>query len=624
MTKVEQQLLKYNLLYRAGTPEISDKEYDLLLDIYKANVSEDQYSKFRVKLMEEPGKSKHPFIMGSLEKTKADEGDDSLVKWLIKHNIKELFVSAKIDGASVRLSYVDGELVDAVTRGDGEYGESIYNKVIHFGKTSLNTKFTGHIRGEIVLTKDNFVKLCELDGKEYKNPRTSAVGLINSKEFNVEAIKLLDIIAYEVIGENTTKSEQFEKLLDMGFTIAESNIIVKINHNNIKTVLLDLYKLFCNICKYEIDGVVITSRDNATFENQKIPDNTVAFKANLNSKDTTIIDIEWNISKSGFYKPVAIIDPVELGGAMIGRASLYNYNQVLKRQIRYGATVSVLKSGEIIPVITSVDNSKVLKNDLISAPTKCEFCNSKLEVDGEELKCPNKNCSEQVLLKLSQFIRRLGIEDASTKTLRNLGITNFDQFISWRPHAGSKSQEKLYKQINDKIFSIKKEKIFAALDCDGMGEKTVNKLIEHFGFNTILEGKIGDYTSLPVGIGTTTIETFLVTLGDNIKQYNMFILDSRYNEPKTNVVTPRSSGHLTDKSYCFTGKLNTMTRTRAEEMVVNAGGKVAGVSKNLTYLVTNNKDSGSAKNKKAQALGITLINEDEFLEQVNNQSVNSL
>lgn len=624
MNTTEQELLRYNRLYRAGTPEITDKEYDFLLDIYKLNVSDEQYNNFRTKLMEEPGKVKHPYIMGSLEKTKADEGDDSLVKWLNKNNIKELFVSAKIDGLSVRLFYVNGKLVEAATRGDGEYGEDIFNKVIHFCPTQLNTNFTGNIRGEIVLTKDNFIKLCELDSKEYKNPRNAAVGLINSKEFNVDAIKLLNIVTYEIIGENNTKSEQFSKLIDLGFNVAENNIIVKINNSNIKCVLLDMFKLFSNICKYDVDGLVITSRYNKDFENKKIPDNTVAFKTNLNSKESSIIDIEWNISKSGWYKPVAVIDPIELGGAMISKASLYNYQQVKEKNIRYGATVNVLKSGEIIPVITSIDNSKVINNKLIAIPTVCEFCNTHLLVDGVELKCTNKNCSEQVLLKLSQFIRRLSIEDASTKTLRNLGIISIDSFISWRPVIGSKSQEKLYKQILDKVFSIKKEKLFAALDCDGIGEKTVNKLISHFGFNTIINKTANFNGILPSGIGITTIETFKSTLDDNIAIYNRLILDSRYNEPSENVVIPRISGHLADKSYCFTGKLNSMTRTQAENMVIAAGGKVAGVSKNLTYLVTNDKDSGSSKNKKAQDLGITLINEIEFLEQVNNQSINSL
>ena len=626
MTISEQEILRYNRLYRAGTPEISDKEYDLLLDVYKLNVSDEQYKNFRIKLMEEPGKVKHPYIMGSLEKTKADEGDDSLVKWLTKNNIKELFVSAKIDGLSVRLFYVNGKLVEAATRGDGEYGEDCYNKAIYFCPVELPVKFTGNIRGEIVLTKENYIKLCEISNKEYKSSRGAAVGLINSKEILEDAAsqyKLLNVITYEIIGENTTKPEQFFKLIDMGFKVP-FNSVVEVDINTIKEDLLDLFNETLSIVNFNVDGLVITSSNNKIFENKKIPENTVAYKANLNIGITKIIDIEWNISKGNLYKPVGILDPVQVGDSMISRVALYNYKWVIDRNIRYGAKVTILLSGEIIPKPMEIDNSEVLNNKFINYPKVCEFCGTTLLEEGVELKCPNKDCSEPVLLQIAQFIRRLKIVDASTQTLRNLGITSFDNFISWRPDESYKSQIKLYKEINNKIFSIKKEKIFAALDCDGMGEKTVNKLIEYFSFDTILSGKIDYSKGLPKGIGETTVKTFILTLGDNIAIYNKLILDSRYNEPKENVVTPRSSGHLSDKSYCFTGKLNTMTRPQAEEMVISGGGKVAGVSKNLTYLVTNDKDSGSAKNKKAQDLGITLINEDEFLEQVNNQSVNSL
>jgi len=354
MTTSEQEILRYNRLYRAGTPEITDKVFDLLLDTYKANVSDDQYTKFRSKLFEEPGKIKHPFIMGSLEKTKADEGNDSLVKWLTKNNIKELFVSSKIDGLSVRLFYVNGKLVEAATRGDGEYGEDILNKVIHFCPTELPNKFTGNIRAEIVLTKDNFVRLCEISNKEYKNARNAAVGLVNSKEFDIDEIKLLNIITYEIIGENSTKEHQFKQLRDFGFKTAGYNLIVKINHDNIKNILLDLFENFVDSCGYDIDGVVLTSRFNAIFENKKIPDNTIAYKTNLNSKETTIIDIEWNISKSGYYKPVCIFDPIQLGGSMVSRASMYNYQWVKDRNICYGDKIRVCLSGEIIPKIIEI------------------------------------------------------------------------------------------------------------------------------------------------------------------------------------------------------------------------------------------------------------------------------
>lgn len=621
---LKQELLKYNVLYRNGAPEISDIEYDNLLEQFKSNVLEEEYNEFREKLFESPGKIKHPYIMGSLEKTKADEGDESLQKWLNKNNIKTLFVSSKIDGLSVRLQYRDGILIDAVTRGDGEYGESIYNKALCFVQAQLPEQFTGNIRGEIVLTKNNFIKLCEMDNKDYKNSRTSACGLINSKEFDPKQIKLLKVVTYEIIGENSQKQIQYNKLSSMGFETAKSGIVSILNSSEEnKKLLMEVYNKWYEECDYDIDGLVLTSTFNDKFENVKIPKNTVAFKTNLLIKETSILDIEWNISKSGFLKPVALLDPVELGGAMISRATLYNMNYVICKKICYNAKVIIKKSGDIIPHVENIDNTG--HNKFIDIPTVCPHCNSKLITDGVELRCPNLECSEQLLLKISQLFRRLDIDDASTKTLRNLNIMTFEDLLNWRPDQSYKSQVKLYNEILKKIFNIDKITLFASLDCDGIGEKTVNKIIEYFGFDNVLTRtfyKVG----LPEGIGEITFKTFLNTLDYNINIYNMFILDSRYNEPEVIQISSCNNVHLSDKSFCFTGKLETMSRSEAEKLVINNGGKISGVNKNLTYLVTNDKDSGSSKNKKAEQLGITLINEEEFINMINcnKEDINSL
>jgi len=631
MKNIKNDLIRYNLLYRNGTPEVNDQEYDTLLDTFKSQVSEEEYNEFREKLFETPGKVKHPYIMGSLEKTKADEGDESLVKWLQKNRIHDLFCSTKIDGLSVRLEYKNGILIDAVTRGDGEYGESIYNKALIFTQALLPEQFTGHIRGEIVLTKNNFIKLCEMDNKEYKNSRTSAVGLINSKDFNPKAIKLLKVITYEIIGENSTKIEQYNHLSSMGFETAQFfTLKIEEFNDSVKENLMMFFKEYLDKCEYEIDGLVLTSEFNSTFENTRLPKKTVAFKTNLLTKKTTLIDVEWNISKSGFYKPVGILDPVELGGAMIGRATLYNYQWVKDRKICYNSKVEVLKSGDIIPKVLSINNLGCIK--LIEFPEVCECCNTKLVEDGVELRCPNNECPAQTQLKVTQFIRRLDIEDASTKTLVNFGINTFEDLLNWRPDTSYRSHEKLYKEILKKIFNVKKEKLFTALDFNGMGEKTINKLIEHYGFSSILNnfsstGLLCNWISnMPEGVGVKTMETFLEVLEDNIKTYNMFILDSRYNEPEVIQNVSSGAGLLTGKSYCFTGKLNTMSRTDAEKLVTDNGGKVGGVNKNLTYLVTNDTDSGSSKNKKAADLGVKVISEEDFLKQISNntEDINSL
>ncbi len=618
--KIKSDLITFNRLYRKGTPIVDDIAYDSLLDTYKNNVSEDEYMSFRNILFEETGKIKHPYIMGSLEKTKADENDSSLIKWVSNYNINRLFISSKIDGLSVRLFYKDGKLIDAVTRGDGEYGEDILNKAIHFVKTEVDPLFSGNIRAEIVLSNHNFIKLCEIDNKDYSNARTSACGLINSKEFNEEAIKLLKVVTYEIMGTDLTKQVQYDTLQKLGFETAKFRVL-DVNNDTIKNDLIEIYNEFCDECDYTIDGLVLTSNDNNIFENIKIPKRAVAFKTNNLVKTTKIIDIEWNLSKSGFYKPVAILEPVELGGAMISRATLYNYEWVEDRKICYNATVEVLKSGDIIPRIMSINNEGC--NQLVEVPVICACCNSKLERDGVELVCKNQNCEAQVILKVNQFIRRLKIENVSYKSLNNFGISSFETLLAWRPDPDYKSETKFYNELNKKLFNCSKRKIFTSLDFNGIGEKTVNKLIDSYGLDAILDKTIKNISceSLPSGIGYISFNTFLDALDDNLVIYNMVINDERYSEPDVKPVTSNVNGVLNGKSYCFTGKLNTLSRSDAENLVIQNGGKISGVNKNLTYLVTNDTDSGSSKNKKASDLGIKIINEEQFLLQISSDKV---
>lgn len=618
--KIKSDLIIFNRLYRKGTPIVDDIEYDSLLDTYKNSVSEDEYMSFRNTLFEETGKIKHPYVMGSLEKTKSDENDSSLIKWISNYNIDRLFISSKIDGLSVRLFYKDGKLIDAVTRGDGEYGEDILNKAVHFVKTEVDSSFSGNIRGEIVLSNHNFIKLCEIDNKDYSNARTSACGLINSKEFNEEAIKLLKVVTYEIMGTDITKQVQYDILQKLGFETAKFRVI-DVNKDTIKNDLIEIYNEFCDKCDYTIDGLVLTSNDNNVFENIKIPKRAVAFKTNNLVKTTKIIDIEWNLSKSGFYKPVAILEPVELGGAMISRATLYNYEWVEDRKICYNATVEVLKSGDIIPRIMSINNEGCTQ--LIECPITCECCNSTLERDGVELVCKNKNCTAQILLKVNQFIRRLKIENVSYKSLGNFGISSFESLLAWRPDDNYKSETKFYNELSKKLFNCSKRKIFASLDFNGIGEKTVNKLIDSYGLDYILNESIKNVSceSLPGGIGYILFNTFLDALDDNLVIYNMIINDERYSEPDVKPVISNVNGVLNGKSYCFTGKLNTLSRSDAENLVIQNGGKISGVNKNLTYLVTNDTDSGSSKNKKASDLGIKIINEEQFLLQISSDKV---
>lgn len=615
------KLIKTNAAYRLGCPIISDAEYDILLDQFKQAVSEEEYNELRISLLEKEGEIPHPYIMGSLDKVKSDEEDTGFEKWIKAVKAEELHVSAKVDGCSLRLEYKNGELVDAVTRGDGYKGTSIYNKALYFAPVNLNIPFTGHIRGECTLTKTSFRQLCENTKTECKNLRNSTVGLVNSKEVPIENVSLLTFIAYEIIGSWRTKSDQYQKLIDMKFTVP-NNWIIPINTNipDLKKTLNAFFNILLNEAEYDIDGLVLTPSTNKIFENEYIPKNIIAYKTNQLVKETKLLDIEWNISKAGYFTPVALLEPIELGGAMVSRASLYNVENVRNLNIAYGSTVTVLKAGDIIPKVCNVDNTKLAEVKLIPIPTICPHCNTILITSGVELRCTNTKCKGQSLLKVTDFIIKIGIENVSTKSLENFGIINFTDLFKWRPDPAYKSQIKFYDEITKKIFNNSKVNIFTALDFDGVGSKIINKLIEAFGFDNVINGRIDINGVLPKGIKETTINNFFIPLQENKLIFDTIISDERYSEPQIQKSTVNSANlPLIGKSYCFTGSLNTMTRPDAQKRVEELGGKAAsGISKTLTYLVTNDTESGSSKNQKAKLLGVKIIDEKEFLTHINN------
>ena len=609
-------------MYRLGTPITSDIEFDEGLELYRTMVPSEEYDIFRDSLFEYTGEVKHPYIMGSLEKTKSDD-IQTLAKYMKRVNPADfndlIHVSSKIDGCSLRVEYRDGVLINAVTRGDGILGTSILDKARHFIPTTLCDKFTGNIRGEVTLTKTSFITLCENDDKQYKNLRNSTVGLVNSKDYKLENIKLLHFIAYEIMACNQTKAEQYSTLEQMGFEIAKNETILYTDLNEFKNKLDEIYDKFYSECEYDIDGLVITPTTNNVFENEYLPKNIVAYKKNQLVVKTKILDIEWFISKNGYLTPVAILDPVELGGSVIAKASLYNVRNVSMLQPKYGSIVTILKSGDIIPKVLECDNNN--SNKTIEIVKKCPFCGTDTVFNSGdvELMCPNKSgCKEQKVTKVTSFIKKIGVENASLKTFKNWNIYTFEDLVNWQPDESYKSQTKVYGEMLSKIFRAPKAKILGCLDFDGIGETQMNKILTIYTVEQILSNQI-DCTNLPEGVGAITIDNLYKCMDDNRATFELITGDPRYSEGFVKV--ERVSGKLDGKSFCFTGSLNTMGRTAAQKLVTQNGGTVlSSVSKTLTYLVTNDTSTGTSKNKKATSLGISIITELQFLDMVNTNS----
>jgi len=349
--ELKQKILNANKAYREGKPIISDIQFDELVEKFQTLVSEDEYNEFRDSLHEVAGKVKHPFVMGSLDKLKA-ENDDDIKKFIDTYVKSSLHVSAKVDGISCRLHYENGKLISASTRGDGYFGESLTDKIIYVKNvpSKINSNDVFDIRGELVIFKDDFAKL-----EGFANARNACAGIMNKKYWDKEEIENVSFVAYTILGSKYTKNEQFFVLNSLGFKCSECTLInnKSIINGNISQFLSDIVKKN-EALQYETDGLVICDA-NWKNEDEYRPDACKAFKVNQLIATTKVIDVAFEgPSKDGFFIPVAILEPVQLGGSVISRVTLHNLDVLEKLNLDFGDTIEILKSGDIIPRILRV------------------------------------------------------------------------------------------------------------------------------------------------------------------------------------------------------------------------------------------------------------------------------
>lgn len=595
-----------NIAYRSGTPIMSDQAFDDLCDEYQKLVSEDEWSAFRDSLHEVKGKVKHPFIMGSLDKLKFEEPVE-VKKFIKTYSRNALNVSAKVDGISCRLHYEGGKLVSASTRGDGYYGEDLTDKIKHvkfIPKEVDMMKLVASevdVRGELVILKDDFAKM-----SGFANPRNAVAGLMGRKDWKAEDIKHVSFIAYTILGDSFTKSSQFKTLNLWGFKIAW-NIEIERPYSKIVD---ELFELASQEFGYETDGLVLADSEYVN-EDKYRPDACKAFKINQLVAETTVVDVVFEgPSKNGAFVPVAVLDPVELGGATISRCSLYNLDFIKKMDIKYGSRVKLMRSGDVIPKIIEVLPSSNKLADII-VPDECPVCGSKLVRDGVNMKCCNDACGDKLLHQAVDFIKRLGVKSASEASLKKFGISCIADLVKFQADPKYKSEVKFENELLAKVFSRSKQTILAAMPFEDLGETLINKIVDFYGYDNIEAGK--PFAGLPDGIGDITLQKFKDRILDNLKLVNMFINDSRYNCLESTSVN-QAATQKNGMSVCFTGKLNTMSRSQAAKLAEDNGFEVkGGVNKGLTYLVTNDTESGSSKNRKAKELGTKVISEAEFL-----------
>jgi DNA ligase (NAD+) len=627
ISELEKLITKYQASYYNGEGEISDAEFDALWDELKAL---DPSNAILQKVGADSGnfeKIHHVMPMGSQEKAANPE---QFLAWAQKHEYEEYLVEYKLDGASLELQYENGYLVRAVTRGDGSIGDDItanakkmcgVNTAIY--KDDELVPFTGGIRGEVIMTHEVHKKYFS----DKANCRNAANGLMKRKDgTGSEYLKLIVYDALSTDGKSyfTNEKEKIAWLTSCGF-----NVVRLVICKNAERVIAYRAKIMeeRKDIEYDIDGLVVKeNRIDYEDASRARPDRQIAFKFSLEEATTVLRQVEW--SQSGAtYTPVAIFDEVELNGTKVQRASLANPDTMRKLGVRIGSHVVVVKRGEIIPKIESVDEEKDIETSELEFPCTCETCGTKLVDEGSRLYCPNKACSKRVLHQLLKFVQVVDIRDLGEtlitqlfktgrlKSITDIYMLTVDQLVpfflneeSMENEKRSLGAEKVYKSIQaHKNMTL--PVFLAGFDIEGFGETLAEKLVQA-GFTTLNKLLVAteDQIAAVYGFAEIMAHTIVQGLQENAAEMRALVQDG--------IITIESNenGKLAGKSFCFTGELVTMKRQDAEQLVKQNGGAVkSSVTKDLTYLVTNDTTSGSSKNVKAAALGIPVITEEQFL-----------
>ena len=621
ISELEKLIEKYQASYYNGEAEISDSEFDKLWDELK---SLDSANPILHKVGADSGnfqKAPHVMPMGSQEKAASPE---EFLAWTKKHDYSEYLVEYKLDGASLELQYADGIFLRAVTRGDGTVGDVITAnaKKMQGVVQELKEKFTGGIRGEVIMTHQVHEKFFS----DKANCRNAANGLMKRKDGG--GSENLTLITYDVwASEGKQPFNDEEGKLDFlqrnGFNVVPLKICKSVQDViDYRSSVMELRKKL----DYDIDGLVVKERavDHEDALRDR-PDRQIAFKFSLEEAVSIVRNIEWN-ETGATYTPVAVFDPVDLNGTTVKRASLVNPNLIRALNVKIGSHVVVVKRGEIIPKIVSVlpeqENLPPVK-----IPEKCACCGTALIDEGTRLFCPNKNCEKRILHQLLKWINVIDIRDLGetlitslfeTKKVRSISDLYSLTIADLVPYfLNSESMEKEKKSLGaEKVFAsiqsrrkISLAKFIAGFDIEGIGETVVETLIAG-GFNTLQ--KIFDAKEEEIAGVYRFAETLAHTLVEGIQE-NKEEMQSLVSSGTLSVVEGAAQGKLAGKSFCFTGELS-MKRQDAQNLVKQNGGAVkSSVVKGLSYLVTNDTSSGSSKNKKAMELGIPVIDEKEFL-----------
>jgi len=602
ITLLKNKLKYWNELYRKGTPVVSDEVYDKALEELENLITPKEFNEFRKSLMDnESGKKTFPFIAGSLEKIKPETFNK-----IPKNN--EYIVSVKLDGSSVILEYYRGELVGAYTRGNGFSGETIplekLPNVPRGGSELLNLfEFTGFIRGEVVISKDKWETIKE---HGYTSLRNAVAGILNEKEINPEKCQWLDFVAYEYYEKNKVMCN-FVFLDSLGFKVPYFTVIREnLDVEKLKKLLAEKKENY----EYQIDGLVICLSQEKVYKDKITPENAFAFKVNEEGIETKVLEIEWNMSKDGNYIPLAHIEPIVIGDAIVSKVSCHNYKYVIENKLGTGAIIKVVRSGDIIPYIT-----EVLSEGNMEIPKTCEYCGTELVEEGVHLKCPNDECKRKEFLAMVDWLRKCGVKGFNEKAIENMGIDSFEKLVkaSLTNLPKGKNSVKFTLELNNMFNKYTLEELFINMNWGGLNRNILRDLLKQYKLPELKE-KI---EKRELNVSDASWERLLKHYKRNFKWIELILMSEYAKTLKKREFFKKleENEKETKGTICFTGVLS-IKRKEAEQLASKCGFKpVSSVSKNLDILVVGEK--AGSKLSKAEKYGVKIITADDFMKAVN-------
>ena len=655
ISQLRDEIRRHDVLYYVhNAPEISDREYDKLFDEMKTleadhpelitpdsptqRVSEQPVDGFETVA--------HTVPMLSIDNTYNEDElrkfDERVVKGLEDANY-DYTVEPKIDGLAISLRYENGHLTRAATRGDGRRGDDVTSnirtiKAIPLSLDGKNIPNLLEIRGEVYMPKAAFAELntakVEAGEPEFANPRNAAAGSLKLLDTRITATRKLAFFAYslgqvsEPLAENHFDSLQ--KLKDLGLPV---NTIEKAKNIDKALKICHQWEKKKDSLDYQIDGMVIKvnryDQHDRLGTTGRAPKWCIAYKFAAEQAETTVESIDVQVGKNGTLTPVANLKPVQLAGTTVKRATLHNFEQVARLDVRCGDTVIIEKAGEIIPQVVDVivKQRDLFKSQPFEMPTQCPACGGPVEKDenGVYLRCVNPNCTAQLKERLEYFvgkgqmdIDKLGpalieqlVETKLVKTFADIYTLRFDQIVQL-----DRMADKSAANVADSIEKSKTQplwRLIAALGIRNVGGQSAQILADEFGsLDKLMDATAEELTAIDQ-IGPVMAESIHDYLhdDDNVKVIEaMLAAGVKPTAPKE-----KASSVLEGMTIVVTGTLKNHTRQQIEQMIKDHGGKTSSSVSKKTSLLVAGENAGS-KLEKAQKLGVEIIDEAEFIKRI--------